>query len=386
MNISMFTSWQVRCGIASYASHLVQALNKTEDTHVTVTPFDRLAHPRQDYVAWGRQLNSGDVAHIQHEYAFFGYLLPWRNYYNPLVSQIHRPLVITRHVSFDGPLILPGHGLTHWIRQFKWSLYNHWLGPYATYLNKQTFDIAQQIIVLSQRLKDHLVTRGVRDEKIHVIPAGVPIVPPASGGETVLAEHAWQTPRKKVIGIFGYITPAKGHLIALNALAQLPDDYVLLIGGGLRREADRSTLDALNRQIEELHLQSRVSVTGYLEEADIPRYIDACDVLVYPATHVDSSYSVVEGLAYHNAPIIVSDVYGHRELAERHAGVEMFQSGNALVLAQAIQKVTSQAELRNKLIREAQQYGHNFSWPAIAQQTREVYALALEIAQHNHAH
>ena len=386
MNISMFTSWQVRCGIASYAGHLVQALNETEDTHVTVTPFDRQAHPCQDYVAWGHELNAGDVAHIQHEYSFFGYLLPWRNYYGSLVTQVHKPLVITRHVSFDGPLMLTGHGPAHWVRQFKWALYNHWLGPYATYLNKQTFDVAQQIIVLSQRLKDHLIARGVREEKIHVVPAGVPLVPPASGGEIVRAEHAWQAPRKKVIGIFGYITPAKGHLIALDALAQLPDDYVLLIGGGLRREADRPTLDALNRQIEELHLQSRVSVTGYLEEADIPRHIDACDVLVYPATHVDSSYSVVEGLAYHNAPIIVSDVYGHRELAERHAGVEMFRSGDALALAQAIQKVTSQAELRNRLLREAQQYGHNFAWPAIAQQTREVYALALETAQHNHAH
>jgi glycosyltransferase involved in cell wall biosynthesis len=386
MNISMFTSWQVRCGIASYAGHLVQALNETEDTHVTVTPFDRQAHPCQDYVAWGHELNAGDVAHIQHEYSFFGYLLPWRNYYGSLVTQVHKPLVITRHVSFDGPLMLPGHGPAHLIRQFKWALYNHWLGPYATYLNKQTFDVAQQIIVLSQRLKDHLIARGVREEKIHVIPAGVPIVPPASGGEIVRAEHAWQAPRKKVIGIFGYITPAKGHLIALDALATLPDDYVLLIGGGLRREADRSALDALKRRIDELHLQSRVTVTGYLEEADIPRHIDACDVLVYPATHVDSSYSVVEGLAYQHAPVIVSDVYGHRELAERHAGVEMFQSGNALALVQAIQRVTSQPDLRDRLMHEAQQYGRDFSWPAIAQQTREVYALALQTAQHNHAH
>jgi glycosyltransferase involved in cell wall biosynthesis len=202
----------------------------------------------------------------------------------------------------------------------------------------------------------------------------------------VRAEHAWQTPRKKVIGILGYITPAKGHLIALDALAQLPDDYVLLIGGGLRREADRPALDTVNRRIEELHLQSRVYVTGYLEQADLPHYIDACDVLVYPATHVDSSYSVVEGLAYHSAPVIVSDVYGHRELAERHAGVVLFQSGNALALAQVIQNVSSQGELRKRLMREAQQYGRDFAWPAIAQQTREVYALALETGQHNHAH
>jgi hypothetical protein len=35
---------------------------------------------------------------------------------------------------------------------------------------------------------------------------------------------------------------------------------------------------------------------------------------------------------------------------------------------------------------EAQQYGRDFSWASIAQQTREVYALALEIAGHHDVH
>ncbi len=83
----MFTSWQVRCGIANYASLLVDALNKLDDTQVTVVPFDRQAHPRSDYEAWGRQLNAADVAHIQHEYTFFGYLAPWKT---TLVHWSHR--------------------------------------------------------------------------------------------------------------------------------------------------------------------------------------------------------------------------------------------------------------------------------------------------------
>src|SRR5205823_401858 len=144
------------------------------------------------YVRWGKMMNAGDVAHIQHEYTFFGYLLPWRNQYPAFVAPIHKPVVITRHVSFDGPLGLPGRGLKHQIHQLKWALYNRWLGPYARYLNMGTFDRAQRIIVLSRRLKAHLVARGVRPEKIVVIPAGVPRVPEAAGGERLRARWGWE--------------------------------------------------------------------------------------------------------------------------------------------------------------------------------------------------
>ncbi len=378
MQIAMFTPWQVRCGIASYANDLVGALDALDDTHVRVIPFDRQAHPRRDYAAWGSQMNDGDVAHIQHEYTFFGYLLPWRNHYEVLRSQVRKPLVITRHVSFDGPLMLPGHGPSHWVRQAKWSAYNRWLGPYATYLNKGVFDVAQQIIVLSHRLKDHLVVRGVRDDKIHVIPPGVPKVPPAQGGQEVRTRIGWENPRRKVIGTFGYITPAKGHLIALEALASLPEEYVLLVGGGLRREADRPALDAINRRIDQLRLRPRVYITGFIEEADMPAHIGACDVLAYPATHVDSSYSVMVGLAYHSAPVVVSDAYGHRELYDRHAGVAAFRSGDALDLARVIREVVGQPSLRDQLITEAIQYARDYSWRDIARQTREVYILSVE--------
>ena len=172
MKIIMFSSWQVHCGIAEHTSQLIGALRQLGDTCVDVVPFDLRSHPRADYVRWGRQLNQGDVAHIQHEYTFFGYLLPWTNHFEACIAPIHKPLVITRHVSFDGPLLLPRHGLRSAIRQIKWAMYNKWLAPYATYLNKGTFDRAQQIIVMSVRLRDHLIARGVHPSKVHVIPAG----------------------------------------------------------------------------------------------------------------------------------------------------------------------------------------------------------------------
>lgn len=372
MKIAMFTSWQVRCGIADYASELVGGLRGLPETRVDVVAYDREVHPRADYVRWGQALNSGDVAHIQHEYSFFGYLLPWRNQFGPLVSQVQRPLVITRHVSFDGPLTVPGRGVKHAIRQVKWAMYNRWLGPYARQLNKDTFDIAQRIIVLSGRLKEHLVARGVDPGKIRVIPGGAPAVPPAAGGATVRARYGWEG--KRVIGQFGYLAPPKGHTLALEALARLPEDYVLLIAGGPRLEAHRSFQTEIEDRIAALGLGGRVQITGFLPAADVPAHIDACDALVYPYTHADFSYSVATGLAYGSVPVVASDVYGHREIGGYCPGMTLFRSGDAVALAAALRRVVEDAGVRAEAKLGMTRYAREYSWPAIAARTREVYA------------
>jgi glycosyltransferase involved in cell wall biosynthesis len=372
--VTMFTSWQVRCGIAVYAAELVAALRSLPQTAVDVVPYDRQPHPRGDYEAWGRAMNAGDVAHVQHEYSFFGYLNPWRNHYGAFITQIERPLVITRHVTFDGPLTVPGRGLRHTIRRAKWAAYNRWLGPYATYLNQGVFAYADRIIVLSGRLREHLVARGLDAETIHVIPAGVPRVEPPTGGEALRARWGWQD--KRVLGIFGYITPAKGHRLAVEALAQLPPDVVLLVAGGVRRASDQAARDGLQHDIAAAGLQDRVRITGFLEDADVPAHMAACNLLLYPATHADSSYSLVTGLAYRCAPVIASDVYGHREVAERGAGITLFASGSGSALAAAVLELLEAPERRAAVLAEAARYAEATTWEAVAAQTRQVYLLA----------
>ena len=375
----MFSSWQVRCGIASYAADLVTALNSLPETQVQVIPYDRQVHPRRDYAAWGQAMNGGDVAHIQHEYSFFGYLLPWQNQYGAFVDRIRKPLVITRHVTFDGPLTVPGRGLRHAVRSAKWAAYNRWLGPYARYLNKDIFERADRVIVLSERLKQHLLARGVDGAKIHLIPAGVPSVAQATGGAALRTQWGWQG--KRILGIFGYITPAKGHGVAVEALTKLPDDVVLLIAGGVRRTGDQHVLDALQRDIAAAKLGERVRITGYLDEAAVPAHLAACDLLLYPATHADSSYSLITGLAYAAAPLLASDVYGHREVAERKAGIALFANGDSDSLARTAAELLADPTRRAALLAQAATYAQAYSWEAVAAMTRKIYVLAQQIGE-----
>jgi glycosyltransferase involved in cell wall biosynthesis len=378
MRVSMFSSWGVPCGIADYTRHLVAALREAGGVEVDVVPFDRQAHPRADYVRWGRMMNAGQVAHVQHEYAFFGYRLPWTNAFGAFAAQIRRPLVITRHVSFDAPLVLLPGDPQRRLRQVKWSLYNRWLGPYAAYLNRGMFERGDHVIVLSRHLKDQLVARGMAPGKISVVPPGLPALPAPTGGERLRAQWGWHD--RRVIGMFGFITAAKGHLLALDALARLPQSHVLLIAGGVRRAEDQRTLDLIVQRSADLGLAGRVRITGYLPEADVPAHISACDVLVYPYTRVDTSYSLAVGLAYRWAPAVVSDVAAHREVAEESEAVLLFPSGDADGLARQISLALNDAPLRARLLANARRFAERRSWRAVAEQTRAIYEQVLAAA------
>lgn len=372
MNIRMFSSWQVRCGIADYSQRLMTAANALPDTTLEVVPFDRQPHPRLDYEAWGRKMNEADVSHIQFDYSFFDYLLPWRQKFTAMIDQIKKPLVITRHVSFDGPLLLHGGGPQDLLRKAKWRLYQHPLNPYATFLNKTIFKRADHVIVLTHRLKDHLLKRGLPDAKISVIPAGVMRPPDISAvdGFPLRQKLGWQD--KHVIGQFGFIAPPKGHLLMLEALAKLPEEYVWLIAGGLRLPSHQSFLDELNAGIAKYALQSRVHITGFVEEKDLPMHIAACDALVSPNTHADFSQSVADALAFAWCPVIASDIFGHREIAGYCPALDLFKAGDATALSVAIQSVISQNDLAHKRD-QMRKYHEDYSWHSIAVRTREVY-------------
>src|SRR5688500_11360186 len=93
--VSMFTSWEARCGIASYSAGVVAELRRSLDVRVVPARFDCLQVT--EYRALGEAMNEAQLAHVQHSYAFFGGMRPPGAGGAAFLAAIRVPLVMTVH-------------------------------------------------------------------------------------------------------------------------------------------------------------------------------------------------------------------------------------------------------------------------------------------------
>src|SRR5882757_8387997 len=71
---------------------------------------------------------------------------------------------------------------------------------------------------------------GVDANRISVVRHGVPPTPALP--EREMARRSLQLEDRFVLTILGYISQRKGHLLAIDALKNLPQEVVLMIAGG----------------------------------------------------------------------------------------------------------------------------------------------------------
>lgn len=111
-------------------------------------------------------------------------------------------------------------------------------------------------------------------------------------------------PSRSVVTVLGFLVKRKGHLLALDAMRLLPESVHLVFAGGSLGNDDRFEREVRER-IEAMGLGDRVTITGYLDEADLDRYLKATDVALCPFAAVSASGSLSRWLAY-DCPVVVS--------------------------------------------------------------------------------
>ena len=112
----------------------------------------------------------------------------------------------------------------------------------------------------------------------------------------------------------GNLIERKGHHFVIEAMPQVPDATLVIIGKGEMRAA-------LEAQIAKLGLQSRVRLIGSQPHDVIADWLAAADAMVLISASEGLANGWIEALAS-GTPIIVSDVGGAREVLDgREAGV-----------------------------------------------------------------
>jgi len=140
----------------------------------------------------------------------------------------------------------------------------------------------------------------------------------------------------RVIGTFGFISRHKGIDMAIRSLLSLNDDVVLNIGGTPRTRDDELYLSELRSLVYRLRLEGRVLFSGFISESDIPVFMGATDLALYPYHKNVASGALQYPLAY-GVPVLASDVGVFRDIGVNEKCIANFQNND-------------QNDLNNKII------------------------------------
>lgn len=220
-------------------------------------------------------------------------------------------------------------------------------------LETRALQQAAHVFTICEGLRGDMVKRGIRSEKITVIPNAVDIESFNVGGQ---ADEALKTELGlagcTVVGFIGSFYAYEGLDLLLDALPQviasLPDVRVLLVGGGPQDAA-------LKAQVARLKLTSHVVFTGRVPHSEVQRYYDLVDVLAYPRhsmrlTELVTPLKPLEAMAQGRL-LVASDVGGHKELIRHgHTGM-LFKAGSASSLADTLLQVIAKQDMWPELRR-----------------------------------
>lgn len=366
MKVGMLTRVDDKCGIARYSRELYEHYDSLVDVDVVPT-WTRGEPWRQYLTASADRLNACDVVHVQHEYSFWGSILPGRNRYPSQMSMIHRPMVLTAH-TLDSAYAMLAAGPSRF-RSLK-PLLAHWR-TYRDHVERETFDRADRVIVHDRPAAKVLEERGIARAKIRIVPMGVP---PArrdpNAGERFRESYGLRG--KKLIVIFGFVRPNRGYESIMEILPRLGMDVVLVLAGGAPGPAEQAYLTQFTTDVESRGLRDRVLVTGYLPESDVPALMAAADVILCPQERGTGSYSVQVALGY-GRPILASDLPCFEDLASASQALQTFKRGNLEDLASKLEAVLRGSVLSVDLSESALYYADENSWARIAERTVEVY-------------
>jgi L-malate glycosyltransferase len=166
------------------------------------------------------------------------------------------------------------------------------------------FRFCQRVVCNSQAAAASLREAGLREEKLVVIPNGLPA--------EAFAETAPAIPRRAGVVRAGMIarmnSTAKNHAALLKAMArllkQVPEVEVVLVGDGPLRAG-------LEQMAAELGIKDKVLFAG--ERHDIPAVLASLDVSVLISESESLSNVIVESMAA-GVPVVANNVGGNPEL------------------------------------------------------------------------
>ncbi|MEW6118593.1 MAG: glycosyltransferase family 4 protein [Pseudomonadota bacterium] len=234
---------------------------------------------------------------------------------------------------------------------------------------------ADRVIANSEHTRDTLLDMGIPAARIAVVYPGVDVAVfrPALD-DAGLRESLGIGQDEFLLFSVGRLSRRKGFDMAIRAVARLREEGLRMryVIGGIGEDA--TYLDGL---IAELGVASCVHLIGAVSEADLPRWLNTCDIFVMPNREIDGDNEGF-GMVFIEAaacgkPSLAGEAGGtgsavlHGETGLRVDGASIDQ------VVSGLRRLAQDGHLRTQLGQSGlDRVGRLFSWEAVASRTREV--------------
>lgn len=212
--------------------------------------------------------------------------------------------------------------------------------------------------------------------KLHVVPFGFDLAHYAVP-HTLVTQIRGQYPGQ-IIFALGRHVHYKGFDVLINAMAQLPPNTQLIIGGVGPLSEEWKALAAQSPS------QQRIHFVGKISDDDLPAYFQASDIFCLPAVNQAEAFGIVQVEAFACGKPVVSTKLNNGVDFVNQDGVTGYTvtPSNVDHLAQALNLLLADPTLRHKLGQQAlQRARQEFSLDALRTKTLAVYEQAVRQAQ-----
>ena len=236
---------------------------------------------------------------------------------------------------------------------------------------------ADRVIACSKYMRGHIASVfDLPQAAVTVIPNGIDPADLHVPDDLADLRARYAEPDQKLVLLAGRLVYEKGFQVALDALPKvirrLRDVRFLVAGTGTHEEE-------LKKQARRLRLDRHGTFAGWLGDDALHGLYRIADLCVIPSLYEPFGLVALEAMAS-GCPCIAADTGGLREVVPRDVGLR-FRSRDAVALARTIERVLTDADLRERLVAEGREHVLHFDWADVARSTASLYGDLLQSAQ-----
>ena len=215
-------------------------------------------------------------------------------------------------------------------------------------------------IGVCKALTDTLIQLGGDVNKTHVLRNGVDLqrFTPQNQAE---ARLKLGLPTGQLLLSVGYLIERKGHHLAIEALTQLPEATLAIVGDGEER-------DNLRQQAQALSVSERVIFAGARPQTELKDWYSAADMLLLCSSREGWANVLLESMAC-GTPVVATAVGGTPEVVQSPIAGRIIRERTVAALVEGIKSLSNDYPDRAAV----RKYAEQFDWDMTTQGQIELF-------------